>query len=100
GRVEHRETVGQRHLTLAGERADLVEDRGVARVALVIDALDRGPRQDVVELVEQDYLPATVERLGGIRGDAGLGGETGDPLQFAQGDFTPAVVALHQGLRG
>ena len=89
----------QRRRSLPGNVLRLCDDLRIRRFGLLVDAVNRRARQNVVELVEQHDLPRGIQRrrreieaLESARGDA-------PHLRLAQGQLALAIALLRLGLR-
>ncbi len=91
----------QRGDRLGGQRLQFLGDTRVFGLGLAVHPGDRGARQDVVELVEQDGLPEPVELLVRVPVAGRVqGGRRGPQLGLAQLVFAAPVALLGAGLGG
>ena len=91
---------GQGLLRRAEQFLSLRQQRGIARQALVVHALDRRAGQDVVELVEQHFLPDGVQRRTRVVGAGQPVRHGRHPLRLAQHLLHTPVVPLVGGVGG
>ena len=76
-----------------------VGNRLVVRVTVLVDLADGGARNDVVELVQKDKLPGSLQfRCRVLRRIAG--GKAGKQFGITQEKFADAVALFVRGLRG